>query len=501
MSAFVETRISPITELRELLTKVTDLHHAAGVLAWDQETYMPAGGVPGRARQLSTLSRLAHEMFSAESTGELIAQAEEATAGEPYESDDRSLARVARRDYEEATRLPADLVAELAQASATARPVWIKARRENDWSAFAPALATNVRLHGEVADALGWETKRYDALVHSNEPGLTAADLERLFAQLRETVVPLAARLASPEASEELLHRPVPEDSQVQFAYDTCVALGFDPQRGRQDLSAHPFCTMFSVGDVRITTRTTQGFGHTLFSSIHETGHGLYNQGVAPSLDGTPLGYGATSGFHESQSRLWENLVARSRPFAEWIVPRLRKQFPDLYGDLEPDSWYRAVNVVRPSLIRVDADEVTYNLHIMLRFELENLMLDGDLAAADVPDAWSELAQEYLGVVPATVAEGPLQDIHWSGFSFGGFPSYTLGNVIGAQLMEVIRRDLPDLDEQISRGEFAPLLDWLRVNVHSHGRKLTPGELLERITGEGLNARAWIDYVTAKFSG
>jgi carboxypeptidase Taq len=496
----VETRTSPVTELRRLLTKVTDLQYAAGVLAWDQETYMPAGGVQARARQLSTLSRMAHELFTAESTGELLGRAEAATADDPFESDDRSLVRVARRDYEEATRLPADLVAQLAEASATARPVWIKARAEDDWAAFSPALENNVRLHREVTDALGWETRRYDALVHSNEPGLTTADLERLFEQLKAAVVPLVAQIGQPGADDELLHRPIAPEKQLQFAFDTCVEFGFNRENGRQDLSAHPFCTMFSVRDVRITTRTTHGFGHTLYSSMHETGHGLYNQGIAPALDGTPLAYGATSGFHESQSRLWENLVGRSRPFAEWIVPRLRQAFPDEYGGLEPEEWYRAVNLVRPSLIRVDADEVTYNLHILLRFELENLMLDGALAPADVPEAWNELAQDYLGITPPNVADGPLQDIHWSGFSFGGFPSYTLGNVIGAQLMEVIRRDLPDLDAQIARGEFAPLLSWLQEKIYRHGRKFTPGELLERVVGEGLNARAWIDYVTAKFT-
>ncbi len=496
----METKTKAVTDLRELVTRITDLHHALGVLAWDQETYMPAGGLSARARQLATLSRLAHEMFIAESTGDLISRAEEETAGEPFETDDRSLARVTRRDYDEATRLPAALVAELAEASAKARPIWIKARAENDWPAFAPALENNVRLHREVADALGWESRRYDALVRSSEPGLTTADLDRLFAELKEAVVPLAAKVSDRGASDELLHRPIAPERQLQFAFDTCVELGFDRGRGRQDLSAHPFCTMFSVDDVRITTRTTHGFGHTLYSSIHETGHGLYNQGVDTSLDGTPLGYGATSGFHESQSRLWENLVARSRPFAEWIAPRLRRAFPDEYRDLDPETWYRVVNLVRPSLIRVDADEVTYNLHILLRFELENLLLDGDLAPADVPEAWNARMREYIGVEPPDVARGPLQDIHWSGFSFGGFPSYTLGNVIGAQLMEVIRRELPDLDDQIARGEFAPLLAWLREHVYRHGRKFTPGELLEKVVGERLSARAWIDYVRAKFT-
>lgn len=490
-----------LTELKDVLREIDDLRRAGAVLAWDQETNMPPAGVASRARHLSTLSRLSHERLTSEATGELLAAAEQAVEELPYESDDRSLVRVLRRDRDQAVKLPTRLVAELVQASAEARPVWVHARASSDWSAFAPALDRNVRLQREAADALGWERKRYDALVNRNEPGLLTADLESLFDELKAAIIPLLRDAAGGgDGDESLLEADIAPERQVGFALDICSRLGFDVERGRQDLSAHPFCTSFGPGDVRITTRTSDGFGHTLYSSMHETGHALYNQGVDRGLEGTPLCYGATSGFHESQSRLWENLVGRSRAFARWVTPELRRAFPEHFAGLEPDTWYAAVNAVRPGLIRVNADEVTYNLHIVLRFEIENLLLDGDLEAAGVPEAWNERMREYLGIEPPDVANGPLQDIHWSGFSFGGFPSYTLGNVIGAQLMEVVRRDLPDLDGQIERGEFAPLLGWLQGHVYRHGRKFTPAELLQRITGEGLSARAWIAYIREKFA-
>lgn len=489
-----------LTELKAVLREIDDLRRAAAVLAWDQETNMPPGGITARARHLSTLARLAHERLTAEATGELLDEAERATADLPFDSDDRSLVRVAKRDRDLAVKLPSSLVAELVQASSSARPVWVKARADDDWSTFAPAFERIVGLQRQAADALGWEDRRYDALLNRSEPGLKTADLERLFADLKEAVVPLLYELAQRPSDDSPLLTGIEPERQTSFAYDVCKGLGFEAERGRQDLSAHPFCTSFSPGDVRFTTRTTDGFGHTVYSSIHETGHGLYNQGIAEALDGTPLGYGSTSGFHESQSRLWENLVGRSRAFAEWLTPRLRREFPEHFAQLQPETWYQAVNSVKPGLIRVNADEVSYNLHILLRFELENLILDGDLDIEAVPEAWNARMREYLGIEPPTVAEGPLQDIHWSGFSFGGFPSYTLGNVIGAQLLEVIRRDLPDLDGQIAQGEFAPLLEWLRDRVYRHGRKFTPKELLERITGEGLSARAWIAYIQGKFA-
>ena len=493
------SQAGPLTGLRELLGELFDIRHAAQVLVWDMETYMPAGGIAHRAQQLSTLQKLAHERFVADETGDLLAAAEAEAAGLPFDSDDASLVRVARRDYDHRRKVPTALVAEIAEVSAKTRPVWVEARRNGDWGAFAPNLERLIALQRRLADGLGWETNRYDALLDSAEPGLTTAELDVLFADIKAAVVPLAHDLlARGEADDAILQRPVPPDRYLPFCFDVAVQLGLARERSRQDLSAHPFCVNFGYGDVRITNRTIDGFGGALFSAVHESGHAMYEQGVAPALDRTPLASGASPGMHESQSRLWENLVGRSRPFADWLAPKLREAFPSEYGDVSAEQWHAAANGVRGNYIRVNADEVTYNLHILLRYELERRLLDGDLAVEDVPEAWNEKVQEYLGLPPPAPADGPLQDIHWSGASFGNFPSYTLGNVIGAQLMEVIRRDLPDLDDQVRRGQFAPLLAWLQDRVYRHGRKFTPGELLDRVTGSGLSARAWIDYIRTK---
>jgi carboxypeptidase Taq len=382
-----------------------------------------------------------------------------------------------------------------------ARPVWQEARVASDWSRFVPSMERGVELSLRLADALGYEDRPYDALIEIGEPGLTTARVEALFAELRSAIGPLLAEVSAraDRVDAAVLRRPCDERRQLTFGLDTIVALGYDLDRGRQDLSAHPFCTSFGPGDVRLTTRTGPTLGDScLFSTIHEAGHGMYNQGVPRSLDRTPLWGGASSGVHESQSRLWENMVGRSRPFAEWLVPRLRAAFPDSLGDVDADAFWRASNQVRPSYIRVDADEVTYNLHILLRFELENDLLEGRLRAADVPEAWAQRLRDLLGLEPPPDRDGPLQDIHWTS-GVGHFVGYTLGNVIGAQLMEAARRDLPDLEADFAAGEFAPLLDWMRDRVHRHGRKLTPDQLVEHATGQPISAGPWIAYARGKF--
>ncbi|HXM54001.1 MAG TPA: carboxypeptidase M32, partial [Candidatus Dormibacteraeota bacterium] len=359
---------SALGRLREVLGEVADLERAAEMLRWDQETYMPPGGVDDRANQVTTLSRLAHERFTSAETSRLLEAAEAEVAGLPDDSDDASLVRVTRRDLEHAQRVPAQLVADIARAITVAQPVWHDARARSDWSIFAPAMERTVDLSRRLADALGYEERRYDALISFHEPGLTTARVEGVFAELRAAIVPLVAEIAAhaDRVDDAVLHRPVDESRQLAFAQDAIVRLGYDLARGRQDLSAHPFCTSFGPGDVRVTTRTGATLGDScLFSSIHEAGHAMYDQGVPRALDRTPLWRGASSGVHESQSRLWENLVGRGRPFADWLVPLLREAFPESLGDLEPDAFWRASNVVRPSYIRVDADEVTYNLHIL----------------------------------------------------------------------------------------------------------------------------------------
>ena len=491
-----------MAQLREILGEVSDLGRAAAVLSWDQETYMPRGGVRARAEQMATLRRLAHVRFTAPETGALLDDLAEATASDDPASDDASLIRVTKRDYDRSCKLTPALVTQISRAAALARPAWIEARAKSDFALFAPHLETNIDLNRQVADALGYEEHPYDALLERSEPGMTAAQLRTLFADLRGAIVPLALAGAERSAAvdDACLHREYDEQTQLEFGLRVVRQYGYDMDRGREDLTTHPFCTSFSPTDVRITTRVNRTFlPMALFGTMHESGHGMYEQGVNPALDRTPLCRGASPGVHESQSRLWENLVGRSRPFWEYWFPRLQATFPEQLRGVEVDSFHRAVNKVTPSLIRVEADEVTYNLHILLRFELELAMLEGKLKVADLPAAWNERMREYLGITPPNDTLGVLQDIHWSGVSFAGFPGYTLGNVIGAQLFVQARKALPDLDSQIAAGEFAPLHEWLRVNLYQHGRKFTPNELLERITGEALSTAPWIAYVRQKF--
>ena len=491
-----------LQKLKDILGEVEDLNRAAGVLAWDQETYMPPGGVGGRAAQMSTLSRLAHVRFISDEVGGLLDAAEGDVAGLPFDSDEASLVRVARRDYEQDRKLPPDLVAEIALAGSAARPFWQKARKDANFKTFAPYLEKNVELSRRVAEALGYKERAYDALLDRTEPGLTTDHLEAIFAELKKAIVPLVADIArhADAVDDRVLYRGFDPGLQVRYALDLVTKLGYDLERGRQDISTHPFSIAFGPGDVRITTRVSRNFfNECLFGSIHESGHSMYSQGIGPNLDRTPLWGGASPGVHESQSRLWENLVGRSQPFWRHFFPSLRNAFPEPLKGCDEEAFFKAVNRSYPSLIRVEADEVTYNLHVLIRFELENEMLDGNLKIKDLPEAWNARFKSYLGVDVPNDREGVLQDIHWSWPGFAEFPGYTIGNLVGAQLMDKIRADIPDLDGNIERGEFAVLLRWLRTNVHRHGRKFTPSELVERATGKPLTPGPWIAYVRKKF--
>jgi carboxypeptidase Taq len=491
-----------LERLEAILAEVTDLSRAAAMLEWDQETYMPRGGVAARSDQLSTLLRLAHIRFTGDEVGRLLGELEDETSGKPFDSYEASLVRVTRRDYELERKLPPELVAEAARASSAARPVWEKARRDADFKIFAPALETNVELNRQIADAIGYQGRRYDALLDRYEPGLTTGELETIFAELKKAIVPLVAEIArhTDAIDDRVLYLEYDPAVQVRYALDLVTKLGYDLEGGRQDISTHPFSTSFGPGDARITTCVSPGFfNECLFGSIHESGHAMYNQGIGDDIDRTPLWAGASPGVHESQSRLWENLVGRSAAFWKHFFPSLRSTFPDQLSGVDDEAFFLAVNRSYPSLIRVEADEVTYNLHVLLRFELENEMLEGTLKVKDLPEAWNSRVKSYLGIDVPNDREGVLQDIHWSYVGFGVFPGYTLGNLIGAQLMEKIRADIPDLDAQIEAGQFAALLGWLRKNVHRHGRKFTPNELLERATGKPLEAGPWIAYVQKKF--
>jgi carboxypeptidase Taq len=490
-----------LDQLKAILAEVSDLTHAAMLLEWDQETYMPPGGVQSRADQLSTLLRLSHVRFTSDEVGGLVDSLEGKVDGD-FDSDDASLLRVTRRDYDEARKITPDLVSEIARAGSTARPVWEAARREENFDLFAPYLEKNVELNRRIADALGYEDRPYDALLNRTEPGMKTSELEAIFAELKQAIVPLVAEIGrhAGAVDDTVLHRSFDPDLQVSYALEVVKRLGYDLERGRQDISTHPFSSGFGPDDVRITTRVSRDFfNECLFGSIHESGHAMYEQGMGREIARTPLFGGASPGVHESQSRLWENLVGRSRAFWRHFFPSLHAVFHESLDGVDEETFYRAVNRSYPSLIRVEADEVTYNLHVLLRFELENEMLEGKLKVKDLPEAWNSRVKSYLGIDVPNDREGALQDIHWSFVSFGIFPGYTIGNLIGAQLMERVRRDIPDLDAQIARGEFGALLGWLRQNVHRHGRKFTPNELMERATGKPLTAKPWISYVQKKF--
>ncbi|MGH7869880.1 MAG: carboxypeptidase M32, partial [Candidatus Dormibacteraceae bacterium] len=372
----------------------------AELLYWDQETYMPDGGVESRASQLATVSQIAHQRFTSAEVGRLLERAESETAGLSADSDEASLIRVARRDYDYEVKLPSELVAEMARAQAEAQPVWAEARQQSSWKLFAHRMQITVDLARQVAEAYGYQDKPMDALIARSEPELSAAQVEGLFNQMKATIVPLVREIRErgKPIDGSLLDRSYDQQQQLDFSLRVVQKLGYDLERGRQDLTRHPFCVGFGPGDVRITTRVRDSLNDScLFSSIHESGHAMYEQGVDPELDRTPLCQGASSGVHESQSRLWENCIGRSKPFWQHFYPQLRAAFPEALGKVEMEQFYTAVNSVRPSYIRVEADEVTYNLHIMLRTELENQLLEGSLAVEDVPEAWNTKLEEYLG--------------------------------------------------------------------------------------------------------
>ncbi|BDI32196.1 carboxypeptidase M32 [Capsulimonas corticalis] len=495
--------MSEFEDLRKRLGEVSALASTAGILEWDQQTHMPAGGAANRAAQLEVLSKITHELSVSSKTETLLAAAEKAADGLDPDSDDAAFVRVARRDFDHASKLPTELVAEIAKVTTLAHEAWAEARAASNYSKFAPCLENIVDLVRQVADHLGHSGERYDALLDQYEPGMKAADVRAMFDAIKPTSVALVKAIVErgPDAVDDsILKRDFDEAKQEAFGEAVIKELGFDFERGRQDRAVHPFCSSFTSGDVRITTRFDKNFlPMALFGTIHETGHALYEQGVARRYDGNTLGGGTSLGVHESQSRLWENLVGRSRPFWKHFYSSLQSTFPESLSDVDAERFYRAVNKVEPSLIRVEADEVTYNLHILLRFEMETDLLEGRLSVKDAPAAWNAKMQEYFGLTPPDDAQGILQDVHWSMGSLGYFPTYSLGNIISAQLFTQAQSDLGDLSGQIERGEFAPLLGWLRENIHQWGRKYTATELLQRITGKALDTAPYLQYLSAKY--
>jgi carboxypeptidase Taq len=489
-------------ELKARLAEVNDLESAAALLSWDQTTYMPPGGAEARGRQLATLGRLAHEKFTDDVIGKLLDDLRPYEESRPYDSFEASLIRVARRDYERAVKVPAAFMAEIYGHTTAAYEAWTKARAANDFAAMRPLLEKTLDLSHNFAEFFPDREHIIDPLIDLSDYGMKAASVRALFADLRAELVPIVQAITErPPADDACLKRHYPEDQQRAFGEMVIQRYGYDFNRGRQDKTHHPFMTKFSLGDVRITTRFNErDLGDGLFSTLHEAGHALYEQGIRAEFEGTPLAGGTSSGAHESQSRMWENIVGRSRGFWEHFYPQLQQTFPQQLGDVSLDTFYRAINKVQRSLIRVDADEVTYNLHVMMRFDFELALLEGQLPIRDLPDAWHERMQSDLGIAPPDDRDGVLQDVHWFGGLIGGaFQGYTIGNILSAQFFESATRAHPSIEGEIARGEFGTLHGWLKQNVYQYGRVYTAPELVERATGGPLSFAPYIRYLREKY--
>lgn len=488
-------------EIVRLSRETALLASCHSLLQWDAEICMPRVGVTHRGEQMALLAGLAHDRATDPRWAELLATVEESSLAKDPEGAEAVNVRERRRDYDRETKVPRRLVEEIARVHAMSAQAWSEARDNDDFASFAPWLERTFELAGEKADAYGYSGERYDALLDEFEPGMTAGELTVLLEQLRVQLVPLVESLRDKWAARANGAREFPLELQRAFAEGVAAELGFDVAGGRFDLGPHPFCTFIGPGDVRIALRYhTHDFASGFLAVLHETGHALYEQGLDPSHYGTPMGEAISLGIHESQSRMWENLVGRSRGFWQHYYPELQRVFPDALGSVSANAFRGEMNVVSPGFVRVEADEVTYNLHIIIRFELERALLSGNLTARDVPAAWRELYEKYLGITPESDREGCLQDIHWSEGLIGYFPTYTLGNMYAAQLFDAADRQIGSLEEQFARGEFSQLREWLRENIHRHGKRYHATELIQRVAGGALDPSALVHSLVDRYS-
>jgi carboxypeptidase Taq len=493
--------LAPFIELKLRLEKIHDLDRAQALLEWDQWTMMPPRGAAARIEQVASLERARHERFGSDEIGRLLEQVRPYEASLPPESDDAALIRVARRDYKKAVRVPAGLQAQITRAAALSEHAWREARERSDFKLLLPRLEEIVELKRRYIDCFD-VAHPYDALLDDFEPGMTTAEIERILGELKSQLIPLVSEVAARDGSvdDSCLRGHFPRDRQEALVREILRELPLDAGCWRLDTTTHPFADAMSTTDVRLTTRYSESdLAMSIFTVLHEFGHGLYEAGVDPALERTPLCRPASLGVHESQSRMWENMLGRSLPFWRRFYPRVQAAFSEHLAGRDVDEFHRAVNKVRRSLIRTEADELTYDLHIIIRFELEQEILLGRLALRDLPEAWNERVVSYIGVAVPSDADGVLQDVHWAEGAFGYFPTYSLGNVIAGQLWQALRGALPDLDEQVESGELAPLREWLRENVHRHGHKFTAPEIVERVTGGPIEVGPYISYLNAKF--
>jgi carboxypeptidase Taq len=485
-------------DLKNRLAEIHDLRRAMEILFWDQTVMMPPGGSAVRGAQVTTLDRIAHEKFVSDEIGTLLEELGGYEQQLDYDSDDASLIRTTRRDWEKARRVPAELAAEITGAAAEAHDVWAKAREDSDYALFLPQLERAVELKRRYVDCFEGYDEPYDVLLDDYEPGMKTAEVRAVFDELKAELVPLIAEVGSVEGDDAFMEGPWPVEAQHAYSLKIIEKFGYDPSFARLDLTVHPFAASSGTQDIRLTTRYKEDDITSIFTAMHECGHGLYEWGVSPTLERTPLCEGVSATLHESQSRLWENVVGRSLPFWEWFYPRVQETFPSQLGSVSLEDFHRAVNRVRRSHIRVDADETSYGLHVILRFELEQRLLSGELEVEDLPDAWNTRFEELVGIPVPTDALGVLQDAHWSGGGFGYFPTYLLGTVLSVQIWEKAREAIPDVEEQIGRGEFQPLHEWLRENIYALGRKLTPAETVEHVVGGPIDPQPYLAYLHDK---
>lgn len=487
--------------LKQHLAEIVDLQYVANIIDWDQETYMPPEGAKERGEQAGTLARLIQERFVSDELRRALEDAEREVAQMDADSTEARLVKVTRRLVDKRVKVPSSYYQELSEVKAVAYSAWTKARADDNFEEFRPYLERIVDLRRQFAGYFAPYEHVYDPLLAEFEPGLKTKDVQAIFGQLRPQQVELIRQITSrPQVDDSALHQYYDEQKQWDFGVEVITKFGYDWKRGRQDKTAHPFTTTFGLNDVRITTRILPNYiGSALFSTMHECGHALYELGFDPSLGRTPLADPHSLVLHESQSRLWENLVGRSKVFWEGFYPRLQELFPAQLGNVSLEAFYKGINKVEPSFIRVEADEATYNMHIMLRLEIEIALTSGELEARDLPEVWNTRMKEYLGIVPPNNAKGVLQDVHWSHGYIGYFSTYALGNLVSVQLWETINKEIPNLQEQIRRGEFAELLGWLREKLHRHGGKFEVQEMVKRITGSSIDPQPYVRYLRQKY--